>query len=278
MQRRIRFISLLALVACVLCMNCRRAPEQRYDLKGRVISVDKSNKKVTLAHEPVEDYMDAMTMPFNVRDEWALDELAPGQGVEATLVVQGDRSWIESLIISQTMDSDTPDAVSFLPEIGDEVPDFTLLSQDNMPIHLAQFRGRPLLLTFIYTRCPLPDYCPRTSMNFAEMHRKLRSIPESNRKPRLLTISFDTEHDTPPVLRAYAGRYMNPVDFSEWGFATGSSDEIKEIAGYFGLTYIKESDQFMHSLVTALIGSDGRLERLYLNNEWTPDEILAEFK
>ena len=114
-------------------------------------------------------------------------------------------------------------------------------------------------------------------MNFAEIHRKLRSMPDSNRKPRLLTISFDTEYDTPPILRAYAGRYMNPIDFGEWGFATGSPDEIKEIAGYFGLTYFKESDQFMHSLVAALIAPDGRLEHLYLNNEWTPDEILAEF-
>jgi protein SCO1/2 len=259
-------------------MNCRREPEQRYDLKGKVVSVDKSRNQVTLAHEPVENFMDAMTMPFNVRDEWAIEELAPGQNVEATLVVQGDRSWIEGLIISQTMDSGDPDAVRYFPEIGDEVPDFTLLSQDNKPIRLTQFHGRPLLLTFIYTRCPLPDFCPKTSTNFAEVHRKLRSMPGSDRKPRLLTISFDTEYDTPPVLRAYAARYMNPVDFDEWGFATGSPDEIKEIAGYFGLTYIKESDQFMHSLVAALISSDGILEDLYLNNEWTPDEIVAEFE
>ncbi len=272
------FISVAAILACVLFVSCQGTPEQRYDLRGKVVSVDIARQQVTLAHEPVEGYMDAMTMPFNVREEWAMDELAPGQEVQATLVVQGDRSWIEGLVISQTVDSDSPVVAGSVPEIGDEVPDFSLLNQDNSRIHLSQYRGRPLLLTFIYTRCPLPDYCPRTSMNFSEIHRKLRSRPESNRKPRLLTISFDTDYDTPPVLRDYAGRYMNPTDFGEWEFATGSPDEIKEITGYFGLSYYKESDQIIHSLVTALIGPDGKLESLYLGNKWTPSQILAEFQ
>ncbi len=273
-----RAISVTVFVACIFSMDCQRTPEQSFALKGKVVSVDKAKKQVVLAHEPVEDYMDAMTMPFNVRDEWALDELAPGQQVEATLVVQGDRSWIEGLIISQTVDSDSPAVAGFVPEIGDEIPDFSLLNQDNKPIHLTQYRGRPLLLTFIYTRCPLPDYCPLTSRNFSEMHREFRDMPDSDRKPRLLTVSFDTDYDTPPVLRDYARRYMNPTDFGEWGFATGTPDEIREITGYFGLTYYRESDQIIHSLVTALIGPDGKLKRLYLGNEWTPSQILTEFR
>jgi protein SCO1/2 len=276
MQRR--FLPIAVLVVCSLFMSCQRAPEQRYDLKGKVVSVDKAREQVTLAHEPVEGYMDAMTMPFNVKDKWALDELAPGQEVEATLVVQGTRSWIEGLIISQTTDSGDSVVENPLPEIGDEVPDFPLLNQAGKPIHLAEFRGRPLLLTFIYTRCPLPDYCPLTSKNFSEIHRKLQSMPDSDRKPRLLTVSFDTEYDTPSVLRDYAGRYMNPTDFSEWEFASGSADQIKEITGYFGLSYYKESDQIVHSLVTALIGPEGELEHLYLGNEWTPDRVLADLE
>ena len=103
-------------------------------------------------------------------------------------------------------------------------------------------------------------------------------MPESRVKPHLLTISFDTDYDKPPILRDYAGRYMNPVNFSEWEFATGSPEEIKEITSYFGLSYYKESGQIIHSLVTALIGPDGRLEHLYLNNEWTPRQILADLK
>jgi protein SCO1/2 len=222
--------------------------------------------------------MDAMTMPFNVGDEWAMEVLAPGQEVEATLVVQGDRSWIEGLRISQTEDADGGAISNPLPKIGDEVPDFKLLNQDNNIIQLHQYRGRPLLLTFIYTRCPLPDYCPLMSRNFSQIYQGLKSIPESAGKPRLLSISFDTEHDTPPVLRAYAARYMNPVVFSDWGFATGTPEEIRAITSYFGLNYLRESDQIIHSLVTALIDADGKIARLYLGNEWTPRQVLAEFK
>ena len=115
-------------------------------------------------------------------------------------------------------------------------------------------------------------------MNFSEIHRQLQSVADSRRKPRLLTISFDTERDTPPVLRDYAQRYMHPADFEEWEFATGSPDEIIKITGYFGLLYQQDSGQIAHNLVTAIVGSDGRLVRLYEGNQWTPGKILAEFK
>jgi protein SCO1/2 len=258
--------------------GCQSSLEQRYELKGKVVSVDKAQRQVTIDHDAIKDFMDAMTMPYNVKDDWALSALAPGQSIEATLVVRGDRSWIEGLRIFQSEPAGGSAAVNSEPRIGDEVPDFSLLNQDNKRIHLSQYRGQPLLLTFIYTRCPLPDYCPRTSRNFSEVYRGLASLPESGPKPHLLTISFDTEFDTPAVLRNYAARYMNPVMFSKWEFATGSPDEIKKITGYFGLVYRRESGQITHSLVTALIGQDGRLSRLYRNNEWIPSRVLGEFK
>jgi protein SCO1/2 len=278
MQNRSHGILAAVLCACFVFTGCQRALEQRYDLKGSVVAVSREKRQVTIAHEPIKGYMDAMTMPFNVRDEWALTVLAPGQKVEATLVVQGDRSWIEGLRITETKDNPDAPAAAVFPKIGDTVPDFTLLNQDNKRIHLTQYRGRPLLLTFIYTRCPLPDYCPRTSKNFSEIYQGLQSFVPSGHKPHLLTVSFDTDYDTPAVLRDYAARYMNPVAFSEWEFATGSSDEIKKITGYFGLVYSRESGQITHSLVTALIGPDGRLAHLYLGNDWTPRQVLAEFK
>jgi len=258
--------------------GCQRVPEQRYELKGKVVAVDKTQRQVTIAHEEIKGFMDAMTMPFNVKEDWALSALAPGQAVEATLVVKGDESWIEGLKISQREAADNSQTVEAIPKIEDEVPDFKLLNQDSRQIHLSQFRGRPLLLTFIYTRCPLPDFCPRTSMNFSEIHRKLQSVADPRRKPRLLTISFDTGHDTPSVLREYALRYMHPADFEEWEFATGSPDEIRMITSYFGLSYQQDSGQIVHNLVTALIGADGKLVRLYEGNQWTPSKILAEFK
>lgn len=265
-----------AYIACLLT-NCRRAPEQRYALKGKVVSVAKSHRQVTVAHETIPGFMDAMTMPFDVRDDWAVSVLEPGQEIEATLVIQGEQSWIEGLKISQVKSAGGQAVANAMPEIGAEVPDFHLVNQDGNRIHLAQYRDKPLLLTFIYTRCPLPDYCPRTSKNFSEIFHGIPSIPEA-RKPHLLTISFDTENDTPEVLRKYGRRYMNAEAFNEWEFATGSPEEIKEITSYFGLSYWKESDQIIHSLVTALIGPDGKLVRLYLGNEWTASQILKEFR
>ncbi len=265
-------------VSVLLISGCRRAPENRYELRGTVVSVDKAQRQAVIEHEEIPGLMHAMTMPFNVREDWVLEALAPGQSVEAALVVKGDRSWIEDVRISQSRSVDTPGARSVLPAPGDAVPGFGLVDQDGRPIDLAQFRGRPLLMTFIYTRCPLPDFCPRTNMNFAEVYRGLRSLPASDRKPRLLTVSFDTEYDKPAVLKEYARRFMNPPDFGEWTFATGSEEEIRAITGHFGLIYRHESGQITHSLVTALIAPDGRLEKLYLGNQWTPGEILAAYR
>ena len=263
-------------VAFLIMIGCREGPRQEFDLKGKVVSVNPERGQVTLAHEKIPGYMDAMTMPFNVKDEWALSVLSPGQIVEATLVVQGDRSWIEKLRISEAGSVENPPATLPLPKAGDPVPDFTLLNQDNIRIHLDQYHGRPLLLTFIYTRCPLPDYCPLTSSNFAAIHRALQSLPPSGEIPHLLTVSFDSEYDTPAVLRDYAGRYMKPVLYDQWEFATGSPEEIRKITSFFGLTYQQESGQIVHSLVTALIGPDGKLVRLYLGNQWKPKDVLAD--
>jgi len=263
---------------CMLLAGCRRPPEQRFELRGKVVAVDKAQRQVTIAHEKIAGYMDAMTMPFNVRDDWAIRVLAPGQAVEATLVVREDRSWIEGLRISMSEPLSEPAPINSEAKIGDVVPDFWLLNQDNRRIHLNQYRGRPLLLTFIYTRCPLPDFCPRTSKNFSEIYRELQSRPKSDRNPHLLTISFDTEHDTPAVLREYAGRYMHPVRFDTWEFATGSPEQIKEITGYFGLMFRPEVGQITHTMLTALIGPDGKLVKSYLSNRWEPADILANLR
>ncbi len=276
MQRKCGVAILTALIAWVFSTGCQRTPDRRFDIAGKVVSVNKDQKQVTLAHEKIPGYMDAMTMPFVVGDDWAMSVLAPGQTVEATLVVRKDRSWIEGLRISKVEDTNKPISAAAGPKAGDEVPDFQLVNQDSKPIHLHQYRGRSLLLTFIYTRCPLPDYCPRTSKNFSDVYRALQSRPGSGPNPLLLTVSFDTEHDSPPVLREYAGRYMNPVRFQDWEFATGSPEEIKKITGFFGLMYWPESGQITHNLVTALISPEGKVVRIYNGNQWKPGEVLAD--
>ena len=265
---------------------CRRASgnEQRYDLKGVVVSVDKRGSTVTIAHEAIPNYMDAMTMPFKLKDEWAFDKMAPGNRVQATLVVDGLRSWLENIVIMQVaVDESSASAArsSVGPKPGEEVPDFTLVNQDGRRVRLRSYKGRALVLTFIYTRCPLPDYCPLMTDNFAEIIKAIKNDAALYAKTQLLSVSVDPEYDTPERLREYgAGRTTESgaQTFSRWQFATGSADEVKRIATYFGLQYFTEADQIIHSLVTAVISPDGKVAKLYTGNEWKPAEIISDLQ
>lgn len=272
-------------VACLVFASCQQrpsAPARRYEIKGKVVSVDKGRTQVTLAHEEIPGYMAAMTMPFSVKDAWAMSVLAPGQLVQAALVVQGDRSWLEEVTITQAPSGEAASGgkeTVLQPNPGVEIPDFQLTNQDGKRIHLGQYRGRALLVTFIYTRCPLPDYCPRMSGNFAEIFRAVKGDPLLLSKVHLLSVSFDPEFDKPQVLRSYGMAYAGGAEaFKQWEFASGSPDEVKKVATFFGLTYWQETGQIIHSLRTALIAPDGKLAQLYLGNDWTPQQVLAQLK
>ena len=168
-----------------------------------------------------------------------------------------------------------------LPQKGETAPDFRFLNQDGRPIHLAQFRGEPLLLTFIYSRCPLPDYCVRMSNNFAEVAKILqRSNPAAFAKLQMLSITLDPEFDDPKVLRAYGKNYAGAVDpnLKHWSFATASPAEIRKTAEYFGLSYEKQSGQVIHNLRTALLDADGNISELYLGNQWKPADVAAQLQ
>ena len=160
------------------CGSGDDANAQRYELKGKVEHVDKRGSAVTIAHEEIKDYMPAMTMPFKLKDESIYDELAPGDQVTATLVVTGSRSWLEDVVRTRAIaetPAGSPPAASSGPAPGDRVPDFPLTNQDGRPIRLAKYRGKAVLLTFIYTRCPLPDYCPLMTERFAEIENRLKT-------------------------------------------------------------------------------------------------------
>jgi protein SCO1 len=273
----------LLVVACLVFVSCQQrpsAPAQHYEIKGKVVSVDKERTQITLAHEEIPGYMPAMTMPFSVKDAWAMSVLAPGQSVQAALVVRGNQSWLEEITITQA-----PEAVQGgkgavqEPNPGDEIPDFQLTNQDGKRIHLGEYRGRALLLTFVYTRCPLPDYCPRMSNNFAEIYRAVKGDPRLLSKIHLLSVSFDPDFDTPQVLRGYGRAYAGGTGaFKQWEFASGSPEEVKKIAVFFGLTYWQETGQIIHSLRTVLIAPDGKLAQLYRGNDWTSQQVLGQLK
>jgi protein SCO1 len=292
--KTVLWLSLFILLA-LASLSCRTqssepalsANAKRYDLKGKVIAVDKVERRVTLQHEAIPGFMEAMTMPFAVRkvDDWALDVLRPGQQVTATLVVDGGLSWMENIVITQETRIDSGDAekssAAHEAQPGDTVPDFSLINQDGKKISIAQYRGRALLLTFIYTRCPLPDYCPLMSNNFAAIDRELKKTERLYDRTHLLSISFDTEYDTPKVLKSYGGAYTENYTsekFQHWEFATGTSEEVRQIAEFFGLRYYKESKEIIHGLRTAIITPDGKVYKVYRGNDWKSEEVLGDLQ
>lgn len=281
------FVAIIGVSACHPKQRVRSATEKHYDLKGKVVTVEKDKHLVTVAHEDVKDYMPAMTMPFTVEDEGAYEILAPGDQIAATLVVDGTKSWLEDLVITkESVDTTNPvtgESIGARP--GDETPDYRLINQDGKAIRIHDYNGKVLLLTFIYTRCQQPDQCTLMSNNFATIDQELQRQPDLFGKTHLLSISFDPEYDTPKVLRSYGaaftGKYSDE-NFAHWEFASGSPDEVKGIAQFFGLRYYQNSpsgeEQVIHSLRTAIIGPDGKVFKVYRGNDWKPDEILKELQ
>jgi protein SCO1/2 len=273
----------LGVIALALCVGaCRRTGnEKRYDFKGKVIVVEPNKHLVTVSHEDIKGYMPAMTMPFAVKNESDLQILAPDDEITATLVIDGKHSWLEDLII--TRQSATAPAMPGMKmaKEGDEVPNFTLRNQDDRVIHIKDYRGKALLLTFIYTRCPVPDYCTLMSNNFAQIDRALGQDQELYGKTHLLSISIDPEYDTPKVLRSYGaahtGRYQNET-FAHWEFAAGTQEQVKEIAQFFGLTYFPENDQIIHALRTVIVNPDGKVAKIYGGNDWKVEEVVQEIR
>ena len=285
------FRSLFFLCLCIVattpaCRPRRSANEKRYDLKGKVVAVDKTDRSVTISHQDIVGYMPAMTMPFKIKNDTDLEMLAPGDEVTGKLVVDDLSSWVEILTITEGSGPLSPTAaVPGEPKPGDEVPDFALTNQDGKRIHLAQYRGQALALTFIYTRCPQPDQCTLMSSNFAAIDRELQKQPEVYQKTHLLSVSFDSDYDTPKVLRSYGASHTerySDESFQHWEFATGSADEVKGIAQFFGFRYYHDTasgkDEVMHTLRTAVISPEGKLVKLYRGNEWKPEEVLSDLK
>jgi protein SCO1/2 len=225
--------------------------------------------------------MPAMVMPLHVKDRTQFESVARGDEITATLVVGGGNSWLEELRVVRKGADSRDVEIEMLPHEGDAVPDFTLINQSGNKISLKQYRGKALLITFIYTRCPLPDYCPLMSSNFAELEKALQEEPALYAKTHLLSVSFDSSYDTPAVLRSYGAAYTEKYadeKFQHWEFVSGSAEEVKAITKFFGLQYEPKSDQIVHSLVTALVSPDGRIAKVYSFNDWKPGDVLKDLR
>ena len=275
----------LLLAAC-LVPACRRdaaSPDaKRYLISGTVVAVDAPGRSVTLAHEDIPGFMPAMTMSFVVlaKDAALLDATAPGDTLRATLVVADSRYWLEQpVVVKPPIPLAEPGAPARQrePQPGDRVPDVALVDQDGQALRLADYRGRALALSFIYTRCPLPDFCPFLMQGFARAHETLVADPALARRTALLTVSFDVEHDTPAVLRGYGWPFQRTKPpFSHWRLATGRLEAIRTLGTALGLDFREEDRSFSHNLRTAVLDGDGRLRRLFRGNDWKPEELVAE--
>jgi protein SCO1/2 len=292
--RRLVAFSLLALVALAGCHSGQPTPSQAtasqnfkvYKLRGKVVSTNMAKGEVTVDHEAIPGFMDAMTMPYNLKDPTILSELHPGDVITADVLVSQDPNadvLLDHIVVVAQAKPDYKPAVFYhVPAPGDVVPDFKLRNQDGRTIHFGQFKGNALLVTFIYTRCPLPDFCPRVTRNFAAVDKQVAADPELRGKTHLVCVSFDPENDTPERLRAYGATYIGSDSksaFADWDFAVPQKPVLLEMAKFFDVGITNAADgTITHTLSTTLIGADGKVVRFYPGNEWTIEDMLSELK
>jgi protein SCO1/2 len=256
---------------------------KQYAVKGIIVGTDPTHGEVTVDTEAIPGFMEAMTMPYKVKDPNVLQDLHPGDHMTGVLLVGDTNSFLDQIVITAQAQPDyKPRAQYHVPAAGDAVPDFRLTNQSGREISFRQFHGKALLVTFIYTRCPLSDYCPRMSRNFAAIDKSLKSDPALYRKTHLLSISFDPAYDSPAVLRsygeAYTGNYTKEK-FAHWDFAAPSKADLPKLLEFFDVGATPgENHTITHSLSTAVIAPDGRVAQWYPTNDWKVEDVLRELK
>jgi len=282
-------LAALLVATTALSAACHRTKPQatkRYPFTGRVVSVDPNSGSAVIDGDTVKDFMLAMTMTYKIKPASTLQQLAPGDSISAeVVVVESDANrqdvepdyWLENVkVTAHAQAPPAPGANSFhRPEPGEDVPDFAFINQDGKRISLHQYRGKVLLLTFIYTRCPFPDFCPRLSSNFAEIDNRLRDTGST----QLLSISFDPEYDRPKVLRDYAFSVAHTHDpglFRHWQFAVARQSDLPKIADFFALTVKPEGGLITHNLSTAVIGRDSRIVKWYDGGDWQISDVMKD--
>lgn len=298
-------VALAALVAGALCpsLACRpnqsarpaappprliQAPahaaphESSYKLTGLVRSVDRPAASLEIRHDAIPGFMPAMTMPFRVKDPAELDAVRPGDEVEATLHVTDTDTVLTELVVTRpapmvldlTEGKATLKPKPALLEPGETVPDFSVTTQDGKPLRLSELRGKVVVLTFIYTRCPLPEFCPLIDRKFAQLASKLSTVRSWSKDVRLLSVSFDPEHDTPEVLSRHARNQGASPPL--WRFAVATHAELQKVAPALGLMYGPGQNEIVHSLSTAIIDQEGRLVRLETGKKWEPGDFFRQ--
>jgi len=273
-------------------MAAAPAATKTFTIRGKVVATDPSSGQISLDGEAVPGFMEAMVMPYKLANPAIISELHAGDRITADLLADqissdaaaGYRNVrLDHIVIAAQAKPDyKPTAQLHVPAAGDPVPDFALLNQSDRLIHLSDFKGRVVLMTFIYTRCPVADFCPRMSRNFATLDQQLTADPALYVKTHLISVSFDPTYDTPKVLRSYGGAYTGQYTkerFLHWDFAAPPVKELPEVTQFFDVGVTPgDNKSLTHSLSTVIIGTDGKVLAWYPGNEWEPSEALSVVK
>jgi protein SCO1 len=274
---------LVASILAGLAVACTATPKPReYQVVGQVIRIDRSTGYVTLRHEDIQGFMPAMTMPFAVKPATLLEGREPGDLVTATLLVDGAEAWIGTL--TKTGHAPLPPAEASAAQglaIGDRVPDQTFTDQQGGPLTLDWLDGRVSAITFVYTRCPLPEFCPAVDSRFRTLQQEIASAPDSSPLAgvRLLSVTIDPEYDTPQVLSAHAARLDARPDV--WRFVTAPLDEVAKFGHQFGLDVRKSgagAADIEHNLRTIILDRDRRIVAMLTGATWSARELADKVR
>ena len=270
-------VTILFALCTVACSERRE-----FELRGQVLAVNAARREITVKHEDIRGFMPAMTMPFRVVDTREIEGRRPGELVRATLVVETHDAYLKD--VERTGEAPLtsaylPPSTAVLLEPGEEVPELVFVDQRGQSHRLSDFRGKALAVTFIYTRCPIPDFCPLMDRHFASAQHTLAGDDELRRRVHLLSISFDPEFDSPPVLAKHASRAG--ADPATWSFVTGDRDDVDAFAGKFGVSVMRgdgSAQEILHNLRTAVIDERGRLVKVFTGNDWQPSQLVSELR
>lgn len=261
-------------------------PGRSYELRGQVLEVRADIGEIRIDHEAIPGYMDAMAMSFKVKDRGLLAGKSRGDMVRGTLVVTDTDAWLSALEttghreVAAVPETAAGPALAFtLVEPGQPVPTEELVDQDGRPWTLAALRGRTVAMTFIYTRCPLPTYCPLMDRNFKQVQQTVAADANLRGRVHLVSVTLDPAFDTPAVLKQHAASIG--ADAAGWTFVTGAPDVVERFGARLGLTVIRGDEDpvaITHNLRTAVVRSDGTLAKVIGGNTWTPADLVAEIR
>jgi protein SCO1/2 len=274
---RVLWVPAAAALLIAGCGGSTEAPAREYQLQGQILAVRPERSEVVIKHQDIKGFMPGMTMPFKVKEGALLQGKEPGDLVTATLVVGEVNAHLRTLEKTGHAPLDTPaPPPPDIREPGETLTDAKFVDQNGMPTSLSAYRGHRVALTFIYTRCPLPEFCPLMDRNFAAVQKTLAATP-ALADVRLVTMTLDPAFDTPAVLKPYAVR--RGADPKIWSFLTGEPTEINTFGTQLGI-YVEHNPQsaidITHNLRTVVIDPNGRLVKVHNGNSWTPSELVAD--